>query len=130
MGIGEHRKDIVRIVINTGKVGEDGIGDELGLLLGRGVEHDELGVDRIAERFSRVGKRPYDTIGVVDVEPGQLGLQSWNRFGMRSEEHTSELQSLMRNSYAVFCLKKKNVCYGTKHNNNSTNVSYINSKNV
>src|SRR3546814_4227634 len=27
----------------------------------------------------------------------------------RSEEHTSELQSLMRNSYAVFCLKKKNV---------------------
>src|SRR3546814_3394984 len=31
----------------------------------------------------------------------------------RSEEHTSELQSLMRNSYAVFCLKKKN-----KHTNN------------
>src|SRR3546814_7603351 len=28
--------------------------------------------------------------------------------GDRSEEHTSELQSLMRNSYAVFCLKKKN----------------------
>src|SRR3546814_4017668 len=27
--------------------------------------------------------------------------------GQRSEEHTSELQSLMRNSYAVFCLKKK-----------------------
>src|SRR3546814_2937561 len=29
------------------------------------------------------------------------------RVGGRSEEHTSELQSLMRNSYAVFCLKKK-----------------------
>src|SRR3546814_7536798 len=29
------------------------------------------------------------------------------RGGERSEEHTSELQSLMRNSYAVFCLKKK-----------------------
>src|SRR3546814_8720276 len=28
-------------------------------------------------------------------------------FSQRSEEHTSELQSLMRNSYAVFCLKKK-----------------------
>src|SRR3546814_2090423 len=28
---------------------------------------------------------------------------------MRSEEHTSELQSLMRNSYAVFCLKKKQI---------------------
>src|SRR3546814_10428391 len=29
--------------------------------------------------------------------------------GMRLEEHTSELQSLMRNSYAVFCLKKKKI---------------------
>src|SRR3546814_3265464 len=29
-------------------------------------------------------------------------------YAMRSEEHTSELQSLMRISYAVFCLKKKN----------------------
>src|SRR3546814_7801968 len=29
--------------------------------------------------------------------------------GVRSEEHTSELQSLMRTSYAVFCLKKKKV---------------------
>src|SRR3546814_9997484 len=39
----------------------------------------------------------------------------------RSEEHTSELQSLMRISYAVFCLKKKkqhtrqNIIYSTKH---------------
>src|SRR3546814_6340722 len=31
------------------------------------------------------------------------------RHGMRSEEHTSELQSLMRISYAVFCLKKKKI---------------------
>src|SRR3546814_8166939 len=31
-----------------------------------------------------------------------------DRTGARSEEHTSELQSLMRISYAVFCLKKKN----------------------
>src|SRR3546814_5871507 len=30
-----------------------------------------------------------------------------DRMDKRSEEHTSELQSLMRNSYAVFCLKKK-----------------------
>src|SRR3546814_5326548 len=35
--------------------------------------------------------------------------------GLRSEEHTSELQSLMRISYAVFCLKKKK-----KTNNNET----------
>src|SRR3546814_5326003 len=32
---------------------------------------------------------------------------------MRSEEHTSELQSLMRISYAVFCLKKKNIKHTT-----------------
>src|SRR3546814_2972832 len=35
--------------------------------------------------------------------PGLPGLEA-----LRSEEHTSELQSLMRISYAVFCLKKKN----------------------
>src|SRR3546814_8313128 len=42
-----------------------------------------------------------DRITVVDNRLGQ-GVR---RF--RSEEHTSELQSLMRTSYAVFCLKKK-----------------------
>src|SRR3546814_10393733 len=35
---------------------------------------------------------------------------------MRSEEHTSELQSLMRISYAVFCLKKKNISSNYQHN--------------
>src|SRR3546814_3926763 len=34
--------------------------------------------------------------------------------GYRSEEHTSELQSLMRISYAVFCLKKKHSIHQTK----------------
>src|SRR3546814_2911992 len=36
------------------------------------------------------------------------------RFAARSEEHTSELQSLMRISYAVFCLKKKKKTESTK----------------
>src|SRR3546814_2831196 len=36
----------------------------------------------------------------------------------RSEEHTSELQSLMRISYAVFCLKKKNLMTEHKTNKN------------
>src|SRR3546814_9299026 len=52
--------------------------------------------------------------------PGEIQLGQCNRaqyvviaqfnqvFCFRSEEHTSELQSLMRTSYAVFCLKKKN----------------------
>src|SRR3546814_5392751 len=34
--------------------------------------------------------------------------RAFRRSASRSEEHTSELQSLMRSSYAVFCLKKKN----------------------
>src|SRR3546814_7616414 len=46
---------------------------------------------------------------VVAVEPIE-------RVGPRSEAHTSELQSLMRISYAVFCLKK------TKHNTKHTNI--------
>src|SRR3546814_5563259 len=39
--------------------------------------------------------------------------------GLRSEEHTSELQSLMRISYAVFCLKKKTNTYTTNTLDNS-----------
>src|SRR3546814_5737718 len=41
-----------------------------------------------------------DSVIVVEIEA--------KRITRRSEEHTSELQSLMRISYAVFCLKKKN----------------------
>src|SRR3546814_3585819 len=42
--------------------------------------------------------------------PGRhvLNISTGTKSGSRSEEHTSELQSLMRISYAVFCLKKKN----------------------
>src|SRR3546814_10805474 len=39
--------------------------------------------------------------------PAAFGDQRLRVFGVRSEEHTSKLQSLMRISYAVFCLKKK-----------------------
>src|SRR3546814_7670970 len=44
--------------------------------------------------------------------------------GGRSEEHTSELQSLMRISYAVFCLKKKN----TKKPHHTLRMPYIKSQ--
>src|SRR3546814_3848632 len=49
--------------------------------------------------------------------------RSWGeklREAQRSEEHTSELQSLMRISYAVFCLKKKQLL------NTTTNTTYTN----
>src|SRR3546814_4012948 len=52
----------------------------------------------------------------VWYEPAEVDIGSVESLGQgfvaarrRSEEHTSELQSLMRISYAVFCLKKKNL---------------------
>src|SRR3546814_9906144 len=43
------------------------------------------------------------------ADAGEAGhINADSALGDRSEEHTSELQSLMRISYAVFCLKKKN----------------------
>src|SRR3546814_3338353 len=56
---------------------------------------------------SEVYARARDTLSGVPVA-GALGDQQAALVGQgRSEEHTSELQSLMRISYAVFCLKKK-----------------------
>src|SRR3546814_1470993 len=50
-----------------------------------------------------------------------------DRFGYRrSEEHTSELQSLMRISYAVFCLKKKKT---TTYRHNKSTDKYAHKKN-
>src|SRR3546814_4399151 len=56
----------------------------------------------------RLPKKPEvrnQTMGVFQT--GRIFVQI-DRNDYRSEEHTSELQSLMRTSYAVFCLKKKN----------------------
>src|SRR3546814_5021597 len=46
---------------------------------------------------------PITGLAIATVNPDETA----NAAGMRSEEHTSELQSLMRISYAVFCLNKK-----------------------
>src|SRR3546814_9368525 len=42
-----------------------------------------------------------------EYQGGSAAVSNLGMYGVRSEEHTSELQSLMRISYAVFCLKKK-----------------------
>src|SRR3546814_5097433 len=66
--------------------------------------------DRCPHRFAPLSM---GSLCGSSIECGYHGM----RFA-RSEEHTSELQSLMRISYAVFCLKKK------KHNNKKTlNIS-------
>src|SRR3546814_8066614 len=81
----------------------------------------EIGVGQAAQRVA--GFRPGDDeaaafprhVDDLDVFVGAAALQQHvlvargrGGSGERSEEHTSELQSLMRISYAVFCLKKKN----------------------
>src|SRR3546814_9786951 len=72
-------------------------------------------IDRSPEQFYYLSRAIY----VKDE--GQLDRfdQVFNKV-FRSEEHTSELQSLMRISYAVFCLKKKNIITNNKQYNNKT----------
>src|SRR3546814_1846663 len=59
-----------------------------------------------------------DTIGVFQIESRAQMAMLPRLKPERSEEHTSELQSLMRISYAVFCLKKK------KHTHTNTTDIY------
>src|SRR3546814_5495532 len=91
----------------------------------RGQQPRKLGkLDRCIRRIGCAhvagGKRPLQRPGEVEHRIGERDrgrqIEPWHapdphrprRCGtLRSEEHTSELQSLMRISYAVFCLKKK-----------------------
>src|SRR3546814_4001941 len=57
-----------------------------------------------ARSAMRAGATLADLHGVCETAAVVLGMPGYT---LRSEEHTSELQSLMRISYAVFCLKKK-----------------------
>src|SRR3546814_10046821 len=70
-------------------------------------------VDALAEEAERLGVEIQYDSELVGLIRGDDGIEAVER----SEEHTSELQSLMRTSYAVFCLKKKN-----KNNNTNTNM--------
>src|SRR3546814_7211285 len=70
------------------------------------------GAHHVAHRLSSTGV-PLKSASVTVLPSGLQSPMLSSRFsppagGRRSEEHTSELQSLMRISYAVFCLKKKN----------------------
>src|SRR3546814_3046639 len=73
----------------------------------------EEGDERLDEPFLAALQEGEDLARQIGVDRTVLVGQD------RSEEHTSELQSLMRISYAVFCLKKKK----HKHNKNSTNIN-------
>src|SRR3546814_8184901 len=61
--------------------------------------------------------------------PGKNRSRGGRRWWLkRSEEHTSELQSLMRISYAVFCLKKKNIKTYTKLRTRTTTIIHTTTK--
>src|SRR3546814_8374897 len=59
----------------------------------------------LAEDLGAIGR-----VGDDMIMQQRFGGQQDGKFAQRSEEHTSELQSLIRISYAVFCLKKTNTC--------------------
>src|SRR3546814_9503176 len=63
-----------------------------------------LGSGRTPSSSSFIGRIP---VGHVTLERAAEHAQLIGHLIPRSEEHTSEFQSLMRSSYAVFCLKKK-----------------------
>src|SRR3546814_2770912 len=84
--------------------------------------HHEMPPRIIAAIFKeafRVLKPGGDMVMADVTRTGELDkMAAW-----RSEEHTSELQSLMRISYAVFCLKKKNITESTNARPTNTNQS-------
>src|SRR3546814_4144440 len=86
------------------------------------------GVQTCALPIFAVGGRRWERVGrliilrEVDRHHPAVDEPAVNVEIGRSEEHTSELQSLMRNSYAVFCLKKK-----TQPNTNHNSVACMSS---
>src|SRR3546814_9917982 len=82
-------------------------------MLTRSYSYAELRDDAVAVAYRLIGQgvRTADRIALI-AETGPdfaalfFGAIYAGAWPVRSEEHTSELQSLMRNSYAVFCLKK------------------------
>src|SRR3546814_8882308 len=81
---------------------------------------DEPDLQALIRSFGDSGFRavaqPRDVVQNMSDKTGVSRMFAW--FQRRSEEHTSELQSLMRISYAVFCLKKKNSLYKQKTSKN------------
>src|SRR3546814_8999799 len=73
-------------------------------------------------RSAAVTARQLVTVSIVTCNEDMSAIESLapgSADAIRSEEHTSELQSLMRISYAVFCLKKKK----TQKNSINTNIN-------
>src|SRR3546814_7678978 len=79
-------KDIIEI-----QIGYDG------LAFGQSTKGPEMALT-LEDVYKALAANPYGKPNTA---------KTWQDVSRRSDEHTSELQSLMRTSYAVFCLKKK-----------------------
>src|SRR3546814_3637652 len=71
------------------------------------VSEPELSVAQIRHQMPLAVARVMGEGSLFDEELAALAIKQSAGDLLRSEEHTSELQSIMRSSYAVFCLKKK-----------------------
>src|SRR3546814_10321340 len=118
---------------DSSATGNDAVEDWQDTLLSVLRRMDPAAFERLAQRLlresgfvqvevtGRSGDGGIDGTGIL-----RLSLMSFHvlfqckRYQGRSEEHTSELQSLMRISYAVFCLKKKNIKTSHTLNYNSS----------
>src|SRR3546814_4970925 len=87
---GQPERALFEVLMERERLGTTGVGHGIGIPHGKLPE-----LDRLYGLFARL-ETPID-FDAIDDHPVDL---------IRSEEHTSELQSLMRTSYAVFCLKK------------------------
>src|SRR3546814_1155557 len=74
---------------------------------GTWVQTDRAAHERWAQ-LAIANPRASSVLHVLVAQMGRHNAIVASQTTLRSEEHTSELQSLMRISYAVFCLKKKN----------------------
>src|SRR3546814_5174625 len=85
--------------------------------VGRLAEHDSSGVSAAITAPTSAAPPSAGLVATGGRSARRYGAWITSGTRIRSEEHTSELQSLMRNSYAVFCLKKK-------HTNLTTLTTY------
>src|SRR3546814_7517947 len=109
---GELGQPFGRPVLGSGV--KQALGEDVAVALAIGALRGDEDLAMLLEVHQPIGHGE-----VVDVEQLAMALERGRIF--RSEEHTSELQSLMRQSSAVFCLKQKK-----KTNNNTSNEKTTN----
>src|SRR3546814_4856091 len=110
----DHAQPLLGDQVVPGRGGVHAVDDQFGGVPFLGSSREGI-VQRHEERVVLVSQQADDAHLLLEVR----------KHPHRSEEHTSELQSLMRISYAVFCLKKKK----KQHRNNQTNKNQKNNYN-